>query len=576
MKAMMARLAGSGLLAATALAGGLLANHPAEAQSASQLAAIQAQIQQLQAQLRRLQREAAARDAALKRAQDDAAQARAQSIQAVQQSRAVPATAAPVSRQGPFVIGNSGNGPSGNGASLAGPSPQAIVGTDVDKTNPTFRLGGVTLTLGGFVDLAGIYRSRNLTSGTGTTFNAIPFSNSQNAHTSELRGTAQYSRFSMLVQGHPDAKSTISGYGEFDFNASAASANSYQSNSYTPRIRNLYATYDDSRYGIHILAGQSWSLLTPEISGIVPRKEQIPLTINTNYLPGFTQTRNPQLRVVKDFDSKYWIGASLEAPQAAYSFATASGGVLPLQPGQRTGSTIDYSNPGNNTLNPTANYSIDVAPDIIVKAAADPGFGHYEAYGLGRFLKSRVSTLGAGNDKVAFAGGVGGAATLPLIPKYLDVTGNVLAGYGVGRYGAGQLPDATFKADGSPAPLPELMGLVGLIGHPVKSVDLYAYAGMDQIGRKTFTSGGTTYGYGSSAVNDTGCTTELGTCNAQTRSLVSGAVGVWWRVLRGGYGTVLTGAQYEYIKRIAFHGVGGTPRTDENGVFVSLRYLPFQ
>ena len=575
MNSVAARVAGSGLLAATALAGGLLVNHPAVAQSAAQLSAIQAQIQQLQAQLRRLQREAASRDAALKQAQDDAAQARAQSTQAVRQSRAAPPVpaSAPAFQQGPLV----GNVPSG-GAPLTGSSPQAIVGTDVNANNPTFRLGGVTLTLGGFTDLTGIYRSRNLTSGTGTTFNTIPFSSSQNAHTSEFRGTAQVSRFSLLVQGHPDNHSTVAGYGEFDFNASAASANSYQSNSYTPRIRQLYATYDDGKYGIHVLAGQAWSFLTPETIGMVPRKEQIPLVIDTNYLPGFTWDRNPQLRITKDFDNKYWIGASIEAPQTNYSFATASGGVLPLQPGQRTGSTIDYSNPGNNTLNGTTNYSIDVAPDIIVKAAADPGYGHYEAYGLGRFMKSRVSVVGAGDDKVTFAGGVGGAATVPLIPKYLDITGDALAGYGIGRYGAGQLPDATFKADGSPAPLPELVAMVGLIGHPVKSVDLYGYAGMEQIGRKTFRSGTTTYGYGSSSVVNTGCDIELdsSTCNAQTRSLVNGSVGGWWRFLHGGFGTLLAGTQYSYTKRIAFHGVGGRPTTDENAVFVTLRYLPFQ
>lgn len=573
MNCVAARFVGGGLLAATALAGGLLVNHPAMAQSASQLAGIQAQIQQLQAQLRRLQREATSRDAQLKQAQDDAAQARAQSTQAVQQSRATPAAAKPGFQQGPVVLGASSSPPS-----LAGSSPQAIVGTSVDKINPTFQLGGVSVTLGGFTDLTGIYRTRNLTSGTGTTFNTIPFANNQNNHTSEFRGTAQVSRFSLLAQGHPTEQSTISGYGEIDFNASAVSSNSYQSNSYSPRIRHLYATYDDKKYGIHILAGQTWSFLTPETIGMVPRKEQIPLVIDTNYLPGFTWDRNPQLRVAKDFGGKFWIGASLEAPQTNYSFQNASGTAnsLPAQLGQRTASVIDYNNPGNNTLNSTANYSIDVAPDVIVKAAADPGFGHYEAYGLVRFLKSRVSVLGSGSDKQSVGGGVGIAATIPLIPKYLDLTGDALAGYGIGRYGAGQLPDATFKANGKPSPLREVVALVGLIGHPVKSVDLYGYAGMEQIGRKTFTAGGATYGYGSSAVLNTGCTTELSTCNAQTRSLVNASVGGWWRFLHGGYGTLLAGTQYSYTKRIAFHGVGGRPRTSENAVFVTLRYLPFQ
>ena len=573
---LVARVTGGSLFAATALTGGLLVSHPAAAQSAAQLQSIESQIQQLQSQLRRMQREAATRDTALKQAQSDAAQARAQSTQAVQQSRAVSApVAAAQPQQGPFVFGAA----PANAPSLAGASPQAIVGTAVDKSNPTFRLGGVTVTLGGFTDLTGLYRSRNETAGTGTNFNGIPFSNSQNAHLSEARATSQVSRFSLLAQGHPSDTSTIAGYAELDLNASGTSSNSQESNSYVPRQRQVYATYDDTKYGIHVLAGQAWSFLTPETVGMVPRKEQIPLVIDTNYLPGFTWTRNAQLRVDKDFGGKYWIGASLEAPQTNYSFQSASGGVLPLQGGQRVGGTIDYNNPGTGQLNSTTNYSVDSYPDIIVKVAADPGYGHYEAYGLGRFMKDRVSFIGAGNTHEKFAGGIGGATTIPILPHYLDFTGDILAGYGVGRYGSGQLPDATFKADGSPAPLPELITMVGLIGHPIKAVDVYGYAGMEQIGRKTFTAGATTDGYGGSNVNNSGCRTELSaatTCGAQTRSLVNGTVGAWWRFLHGGYGTMLAGAQYSYTKRIAFHGVGGTPKTDENAVFVSLRYLPFQ
>lgn len=574
-KSFVARVTGGGLLAATALTGGLLASHPAAAQSAAQLQSIESQIQQLQAELRRMQHEAANRDAQLKQAQSDAAQARAQSTQAVQQTRVVPAAVPSQPQQGPYVFGSA----PANGPSLAGASPQAIVGTTVDKNNPTFRLGGVTVTLGGFTDVTGLYRSRNETAGTGTTWNSIPFSNSQNAHLSEARGTSQISRFSLLAQGHPSDTSTVAGYAELDLNASGTSSNSQESNSYVPRQRQIYATYDDTKYGIHVLAGQAWSFLTPETVGMVPRKEQIPLVIDTNYLPGFTWTRNAQLRVDKDFGGKYWIGASLEAPQTNYSFQTASGTVLPLQAGQKVGGTIDYNNLGSGQLNSTTNYSVDSYPDIIVKAAADPGYGHYEAYGLGRFMKDRVSFIGAGNTRQTFAGGVGGATTIPILPHYLDFTGDALAGYGVGRYGSGQLPDATFKANGSPAPLPELITMIGLIGHPIKAVDVYGYAGMEQIGRKTFTAGTTTDGYGGSNVNNSGCRTELSaatTCGAQTRSLVNGSVGAWWRFLHGGYGTMLAGAEYSYTKRIAFHGVGGTPKTDENAVFVSLRYLPFQ
>jgi hypothetical protein len=38
---------------------------------------------------------------------------------------------------------------------------------------------------------------------------------------------------------------------------------------------------------------------------------------------------------------------------------------------------------------------------------------------------------------------------------------------------------------------------------------------------------------------------------------------------------VTVGAQYEYIKRKAFVGLGGDVSTDNNIVMTSLRYYPF-
>ena len=188
--------------------------------------------------------------------------------------------------------------------------------------------------------------------------------------------------------------------------------------------------------------------------------------------------------------------------------------------------------------------------------------------------------LGAGDTRTVFGGGVGGSTVIPIVPKLVDFTGNILAGYGVGRYGSGQLPDATFKANGDPAPLPEIIGMAGVVAHPVKSVDLYTFVGTEQIGRSDFTTGSgkkiAGFGYGTPYVATAGCETELSTCSAQTRALDDVSVGAWWRFLHGGFGTVQAGAEYSYVKKIAFKGTGGKPDTDENIVFFSLRYLPFQ
>lgn len=575
----------AGLLAATALFGGLVASHPAIAQDAATLQGIQAQISALQAQLRQLQRQAAERDAELKRARADAAQARADSQKAVQQSAAPPPAAFPPPQ---VASGPALKIPPGTVA-----TPVVLIQSnkpDADGNLPAsgrFQVGGVTITLGGYLDLTGVYRSANVTSGTGTPFKSIPFGNSPNDYVNEFRMTAQQTRISLGVAGNVTDTAVASGYIETDFNGAGTTSNSGQSNSYTPRLRQAYAAYDDSGIGVHVLAGQTWSLATLNTKGMLAPNTQIPLTLDSNYLPGFTYTRNAQIRISKDFGGKYWIGASLESPQAGYSISptTNSGSTLPPVNGARVGTTVTYNNAGGSNLNSSTTYSIDPAPDVIVKAAADPGFGHYEVYGLGRWIRTRTSIAGGpGTNQTEFGGGIGGGAVLP-VSKYLDLYGSVLGGTGIGRYGAGSLPDASFKGNGAPSLIPEIMGYVGAVGHVTPRVDVFAYGGTEQEGRATYTSGvgrtQTTAGYGTSSVNVSGCDIENSTCNAQVRSLANGTVGVWWKAFKGSYGTIQLGTQYGYTKVLAYHGtvrpgVGGTPSTDENTVYFTVRYTPFQ
>ena len=173
-----------------------------------------------------------------------------------------------------------------------------------------------------------------------------------------------------------------------------------------------------------------------------------------------------------------------------------------------------------------------------------------------------------------------------------------MAGEGIGRYASGQLPDATISPNGAPRPIPEVTALFGLVYHPAKAWDLYAYAGTEQEEKVSlnYYNGRTVtpYGYGNGYFNDTGCSVEgsagstvasLAACSGNTRGLVEGTLGGWWRFLHGDYGTLEVGAQYGYIRRTAFQGavenragaiVGATtPKTDENEVLFSFRYLPF-
>lgn len=176
--------------------------------------------------------------------------------------------------------------------------------------DPWAKLYGVKFTFGGFVAAEGVFRDKDEVTSIGSNFAKIPFDNVNQAHINELRGTAQQSRISLLAEGNISDHEKWTGYIESDFLGAAGTANSNQSNSYTPRLRQLYGTYDDTRDGWHFLAGQSWSLVTMFKSGLIPRQENVPWTIDAQYVPGFDWLHNPEIRIVKDWDKKVWLGVS--------------------------------------------------------------------------------------------------------------------------------------------------------------------------------------------------------------------------------------------------------------------------
>jgi len=152
--------------------------------------------------------------------------------------------------------------------------------------------GGVKMTWGGFLAAEAVYRQHNTVSDIGTPFASIPYPFSPQYKEPEFRGTARQSRISLLVEGALDPVQKLAGYYEMDFLGVGVTSNYNESNSWAPRLRQGYLTYDNSDWGFHLLAGQSWSLLTQNTVGITPRKENIPLTIDANYIAGFDYTRN--------------------------------------------------------------------------------------------------------------------------------------------------------------------------------------------------------------------------------------------------------------------------------------------
>ena len=558
-------------LAVAAIAGGLFAATPAAAQDAASIAAIQKQIQALQAQLKQLQVDAQKRDAALKQAQDEAAQARMEAQQAQQQAAKMPATPAATGftlPPGALIVTQPANDKDASGQPIQNPN----------KPNGKFNLGGVTVTLGGYVDMTGYYRSRNMNAGTSTPFKSLPFNGpTPQGDANEFNMTAQNTRLSLRADGKVGSESAVSGYVEADFNNGAGGANSTQSYSYTPRLRQAFAEYTDTGWDAYALAGQAWSLATPFKKGLDPFQTWQPLTLDTGYLPGYDYLRVPLVRVVKGFDlgsvAQATFGLEADAPQTVF------GGTAPTI----TNGNLYTTYAGAGGLNPQTNYSVNGIPDVIGKAAIDTAFGHYEVFGVVRQFESQVSvslngsknTVGDSNTFHANGGGVGGAAFIP-VTKYADIVGSFVTGSGIGRYGAAGMPDVTYAANGSLKPLNETMGLAGVIGHVLPTLDVYGYVGIDQIGSSYFGSKGG--GYGNPTANNAGCFNPNAGgsgCAGNNYQLSDFTVGYNWTFMQGGWGKLATGLTYEYAKREAFNGKGGAPTAINNMVFVNVRYTPF-
>ncbi len=437
---------------------------------------------------------------------------------------------------------------------------------------PAIQTGPLTLTFGGFTELATIYRNRNQSADVGSDFNTgIPFYDNTNSQISEFRESARQSRFSLLAQGEDYDGLKPEAYMETDFLSSGTTSNSRESNSYTLRMRNFYGRLQTD-YGLDVVAGQSWSLATLYKDGLYVRDEDAPIGIDAQYVAGFNWTRTPQLRVVEHFSKAFSLGLSLESPQAVTSNGINATG-LP------TGTTfppssVNYQNSGDSAglENSTTTYTDDVAPDVIVKAAFDPGFGHYEVYGLGREFRSSIDR----SSNSVSGGGIGGGMILPIVPKLLTFQVSGLGGKGIGRYGSAQLPDVTMKPTGALAPIKEYEALVGLILTPTDRLSIYAYGGREKESSTYYNVGAATYGYGAPEFNNSGCDALSGTCTGNTNSIDEVTGGFWWKYYQGRIGNLQFGMQGEYLQRDAFNGVGGAPEANIFIGMASFRYYPYQ
>ena len=197
-----------------------------------------------------------------------------------------------------------------------------------------------------------------------------------------------------------------------------------------------------------------------------------------------------------------------------------------------------------------------------------------EAFAVGRDFYARYG----GNNEDTFTGFGGGSALVQVLPKILDAQFSGTYGEGVGRYGTAQLPDITVGPTGNIQPLTEYALLAGLTWHATPQLDLYGYAGREEVQRENLgVVRGAVYGYGNPGLNVANCFAEnAATCNAQARRVDQLTAGAWYDIYKGSYGNLRGGAQYSYTQKTAFSGANGrTPKADDNILLTSLRYYPF-
>jgi hypothetical protein len=502
------------------------------------------------------------------------------------------ASADPVSAAGTAIAPNVGIVASGSTA--------ANSAEDKNEPPTAIHIKGITLTPGGFMEGAAVWRQKALSADVTTPFNTIPLPGTEQAKMSEFNVSGRQSRIAMLVEGKL-SNVKIGGYYETDFLGVGITSNYTESNSYVLRQRQFWgqAAFDN---GWTVTGGQMWTLVTETKHGLDNRTEALPMVIDGSYHVGFSWARQPGIRITKNFNNKIWLGFSVENAETTITAHDANANFLVGQFGASAGS-----------LNPVANYAYTSAPDFIFKAAFEPGWGHYEVFGVLSTFRDRVfpnetaetpSPLGAYND-TRMGGGIGANARVPLFHKKLGAGVHFFGGDGIGRYGASILADATVRPNGTLAPIRNFQSLGTLEWHATPQLDVYAYVGGEYASRTAFKKSGATTpgeGYGPIGLNNYGCFTEplpgsststatgvggsagfvpgtLANCTGDTRSIFEGTLGFWYRFYKGPKGTVQFGPQYSYINRNTWSGAGATtgsivaPHSTENMVITSFRYV---
>jgi hypothetical protein len=554
--------------------------------------------QQMQGQIDSLKQQLSDRDAQLKQAQQAAADAAAAAQRA---QAAIDAQGAAVSANTAAVgtLDSTVNDMKAANASAISSLSDEQAAIKKSIANPSvLHYKGVSLTPGGYAAGETVNRTKATGGDIPTAFNAIPYEHADAYKLSEFYGSARQSRVSLMAEGKVDW-GTLRGYWEADWLGTGISSNNNQSNSYVLRQRVLWAQAELNNHWA-FTGGQLWSLATEDKKAISNLSGDImtPQTIDPNYVVGFVWTRQYGFRVTKTMN-KVAFGVAVENPQLLYTASLA--GNTPYAVLGSAGANGGNYNAAISTVAATtyvqnyvpagpfsyipvyntvtansniANYSFNYAPDIIAKVAIDPGFGHYEIIGIGRFAHETVypgvttDSLKYGNQKDVETGAavvpsatatgafgnsiaMGGVAASFRVPvgKLVSFGAKGLYGPGVGRYGDSTLSDATGNSWGGMSPLHNGSGLATLEVNPNARLALYFNYGLDYAGRNDWANpNSTTLGSPAATFCPTGFTSPS-QCTTKPSAALIASGGTW-----GGHWGAPSTAAVGYGSRLLNNG----------------------
>jgi hypothetical protein len=468
----------------------------------------------------------------------------------------------------PIIPGGGGRS-SSLGSPVASPPPVGQTPAADTSAPMQLKLGNAYIMPVGFMDMTSVTRSTNPGTGIGTNFGSIPYRNTQAGSLTESRLSPQNSRLGLRFDTGFKGFDVL-GYWESDFlGQTGAPPNgglAVSSNPYVFRLRLFWVDVRKDKF--EFLAGQSWSLMTPNRKGISPLPGDIFFSqdIDVNYQAGLVWGRIPGFRAAYHFNDKATFALALEnsepyvgggnggsaitGPAAIYGTPNAvSGAVL--------GGQI---NNGNSVISAAA-----LHPDIIAKLAFDPTPKfHIElaAVEITNKIANPVSTPTPFQTSTKAGGGGSVNLNFELFKNFRIFTNNYWSAGG-GRYIFGQAPDFMIRANGDLSLVRSGSTVSGFEATAGKTL-IYSYYGGVYVAKNLAldANGKSLIGYGGIA------------SDGQNRAIQEFTFGTNTTLARdpkwGGLNLMF---QYSYLQRNPWFAALGAPSNAHLSMgFVNLRY----